>query len=82
MSLAAVRAQSRKECTMQDFDARMAKIRQRFATALESEINENFALMPRLANEGPEAVAFVDSVYRRHAAEGGPVVSPIGQTRH
>jgi len=59
-----------------EFEARLAKVRHRFASSLESKITDTAAALPRLAGGAPGAAAILDDAYRRiHTICGvGPTV--------
>jgi hypothetical protein len=65
------------------FDARIAKIRARFASRLAATVEETDAGLARLAGDGGEAVAAVAIVYRRfHDVCGiGPTIGFDGAGR-
>ena len=50
---------------MQDLESRLSIIRDRFVTTLESKVKDNFALLPRLADNSPEAPAIIGGIYKR-----------------
>jgi chemotaxis protein histidine kinase CheA len=47
------------------FTERLARVRQRFVTTLESKIKDTYAELPKLSGNGPEAAATLDRTYRR-----------------
>ena len=58
------------------FAERLARVRQRFVSALESKIEDTYAAIPRLSGAAPAVVPTLDEVYRRiHGIVGiGPTV--------
>ena len=58
------------------FEARLAKVRHRFASSLESKIKDTASALPNLSASAPDAAATVDETYRRvHTICGvGPTV--------
>jgi chemotaxis protein histidine kinase CheA len=61
--------------TVDPFTERLARVRERFVSALESKIEDTFAALPQLAGE-TATFAAVDETYRRiHGIVGiGPTV--------
>lgn len=47
------------------FEARLAKVRHRFAGSLESKINDTIAAFSQMSADAPDAEANVDEAYRR-----------------
>jgi len=47
------------------FEARLARVRHRFAGSLESKINDTVSEFSRLSEDAPDAQTNVDQVYRR-----------------
>jgi chemotaxis protein histidine kinase CheA len=47
------------------FEARLAKVRHRFAGSLESKIKDTFAAVAEMSNDAPDAHVSVDESYRR-----------------
>jgi chemotaxis protein histidine kinase CheA len=58
------------------FEARLAKVRHRFASSLETKIKDTVTALPNLTASAPGAAVTVDEVYRRiHTICGvGPTV--------
>jgi chemotaxis protein histidine kinase CheA len=46
------------------FAERLAKVRQRFATSLESKIEDSFAALSKLSNDGDDTAHTLDEAYR------------------
>src|ERR1700730_2798626 len=60
-----------------EFEARLAKVRHRFAGSLESKITDTMTAVWKLSENAPDAPADVDEVYRRiHSICG--VASTVG----
>lgn len=62
------------------FTERLARVRQRFVTTLESKIADTFADLPRLSGDGAEVASRLEQTYRRiHGIVGiGPTVGFAG----
>jgi hypothetical protein len=65
------------------FAERLARVRQRFVSALESKIEDTYAAIPDLSGDMPAAVEAVEETYRRiHGIVGiGPTVGFVGTGR-
>jgi hypothetical protein len=65
------------------FAARLARVRQRFVSALESKITDTYAAVPNLAGDSSDTVEAVAETYRRiHGIVGiGPTVGFAGTGR-
>jgi len=50
---------------MDEFEARLAKVRHRFAGSLESKLNDTMTAFAKLSVEVPDAPENVDQTYRR-----------------
>ena len=69
--------------TIAPFAERLARVRQRFISALESKIEDVYAALPKLPGAGPDIVTVVEETYQRiHAIVGiGPTVGFIATGR-
>jgi hypothetical protein len=47
------------------FTERLAKVRRRFASTLESKISDSFAALPQLSSNEPAAIATLGDAYQR-----------------
>jgi hypothetical protein len=58
------------------FTERLARVRQRFVTTLESKIEDTYTDLPKISGDGPDVTATLDETYRRiHGIVGiGPTV--------
>jgi len=65
------------------FAERLARVRERFVSALESKIEDTYAAIPDLSGETPAVVEAVEETYRRmHGLVGiGPTVGFVGTGR-
>lgn len=48
-----------------EFAERIARIRKRFATTLNSKVDDSFACLPRLANQDADAIETIVVVHRK-----------------
>ena len=65
------------------FAERLARVRQRFVSALESKIEDTYAAIPDLSGDTPAVTEAVEKTYRRmHNIVGiGPTVGFVGTGR-
>src|ERR1700694_2696559 len=61
----------RSAMPVDQFTERLAKVRHRFASTLESKIRDTYGALPNLSGDGGEVVETVEETYRRiHSTAG------------